>query len=53
MSDLGLKRGFVVAAGTERRNLGRGKEMLPWETIAAGRIGLCAGLAVGTRCPDL
>lgn len=39
MADLGLKRGFVVSTGDERRSLGS-IEILPWGAIAAGEVDL-------------
>ena len=36
MADLGLKRGFAVTMGAERRDAGRGIEILPWREIASG-----------------
>jgi len=40
MSDLGLRRGFVVYTGSERRRAGPMIELLPWSGIAAGDIDL-------------
>jgi predicted AAA+ superfamily ATPase len=40
MSDLSLKRGFVVYTGEERRSLGRSIELLPWGAIASGHVDL-------------
>jgi predicted AAA+ superfamily ATPase len=40
MSDLGLRRGFVVNTGDERRSLGASIEILPWARIAEGAIDL-------------
>lgn len=36
MSDLGLERGYVVSSAAEPRKLGRGIEVLSWETLANG-----------------
>jgi hypothetical protein len=38
MSDLGLKRGFVVTTGEERRSIGSAIEVLPWQAIARGEV---------------
>lgn len=40
MNDLGLKRGFVVCTGDERRSVGASIEILPWEQVARGEIDL-------------
>jgi hypothetical protein len=40
MSDLGLRRGFVVTTGRERRQLAPGVELVPWEDVTSGRIDL-------------
>jgi len=40
MSDLGLKRGYVVYTGAERRAATPAIELVPWSGIAAGRIDL-------------
>lgn len=40
MKDLGLRRGWVVTSGTERRRLSPEIEIIPWLDIAAGRIDL-------------
>jgi predicted AAA+ superfamily ATPase len=40
MSDLGLKRGFVVYGGDEPRRLGGGIELVPWRAVANGEIDL-------------
>lgn len=40
MSDLGLRRGFVVYRGDEPRSLGRGIELLPWSAVARGELEL-------------
>lgn len=40
MADLGLKRGFVITSGTERRTIAPGVEMLPWHSVAEGDIEL-------------
>lgn len=40
MSDLGLKRGFVVSTGDERRSIGGTIEILPWEAVARGDLEL-------------
>lgn len=39
MSDLGLRRGFVVYGGSEHRRLG-GIELVPWAAVAAGELRL-------------
>ena len=38
MSDLGLRRGWVVTTGREARRLAPGIELLPWETLASGQM---------------
>ena len=38
MSDLSLKRGFVVTTGEERRSIGSSIEILPWHAIARGEV---------------
>jgi hypothetical protein len=40
MSDLGLRRGFVVYGGDEPRRLGGGIELVPWRTVATGDLDL-------------
>ena len=40
MEDLGLRWGFVVYSGTERRSVGATIELLPWSEIARGQIDL-------------
>ncbi len=40
LADLGLKRGFVVSTGAERRSVGTAIEILPWEAIRQGAIDL-------------
>ncbi|MFI5402119.1 MAG: ATP-binding protein [Planctomycetota bacterium] len=40
MADLGLKRGFVVYGGEERRAATRSIELIPWAEIAGGRLDL-------------
>jgi hypothetical protein len=40
MSDLGLKRGFVVTTGDERRSVGKSIEILPWGEIARGNVAI-------------
>jgi predicted AAA+ superfamily ATPase len=40
MSDLGLRRGFVVYGGDEPRRMGGGIELLPWSAVARGEIDL-------------
>lgn len=40
MKDLGLKRGFVVCTGKERRAATPSIEILPWAEVAAGAIDL-------------
>ncbi len=40
MQDLELKRGWIVAAAGERRDLGGGIEVIPWSDLAAGRVEL-------------
>ena len=38
MKDLGLKRGFVVTLGGERRSLARDVEIVPWSLVASGEF---------------
>ncbi len=38
MSDLGVKRAWVVTSGREARRLGGGIELVPWQEVSAGRI---------------
>jgi predicted AAA+ superfamily ATPase len=40
MKDLGLRRGWVVTTGSERRRLSSGIDIIPWLEIASGRIEL-------------
>jgi predicted AAA+ superfamily ATPase len=40
MSDLSLKRGFVVSTGEERRSIGKAIEIIPWSEIVAGKADL-------------
>jgi len=40
MKDLGLRRGWVVTSGTERRMLSPDIEVVPWKEIAAGGMAL-------------
>lgn len=40
MSDLGLKRGFVVYSGDERRSVTPGIELVPWAAVARGDVDL-------------
>jgi predicted AAA+ superfamily ATPase len=40
MSDLGLKRGFVIYGGDERRSIGGSIELLPWQAIARRELDL-------------
>jgi predicted AAA+ superfamily ATPase len=40
MKDLGLRRGWVVTTGRERRRLSAGIEIVPWAEIASGGIEL-------------
>jgi uncharacterized protein len=40
MKDLGLRRGWVVTTGPERRRLSPGIEIIPWLDIASGQIEL-------------
>ncbi len=40
MKDLGLRRGWVVTSGAERRRLSPAIEQVPWTDIAAGRAPL-------------
>jgi predicted AAA+ superfamily ATPase len=40
MSDLGLKRGWVVNTAEERRMLAPGIEQIPWSAIVAGEVKL-------------
>jgi predicted AAA+ superfamily ATPase len=37
MSDLGLRRGWVVTSGREARRLAPGIELVPWEQLVAGQ----------------
>ena len=39
-ADLGLKRGFVVNTGSERRSIGGGIEVIPWREIARREVEL-------------
>lgn len=38
MQDLGLKRGFVINNGIERRSVGHGIDVVPWSQIASGDL---------------
>lgn len=38
MSDLGLRRAWVVTSGQERRRLAPGIELVPWHELATGQI---------------
>jgi hypothetical protein len=38
MKDLSLKRGWVVCGAHERRMLGSGIEVVPWQDVAVGRV---------------
>jgi predicted AAA+ superfamily ATPase len=40
MSDLGLRRGWVVTSGREARRLAPGVELVPWERVASGQVDL-------------
>jgi predicted AAA+ superfamily ATPase len=40
MSDLGLKRGWVVNTAEDRRMLSPGIEQIPWSAIVAGEVKL-------------
>jgi hypothetical protein len=40
LSDLGLKRGFVVSTGEERRGVGSDIELMPWDSIRQGDVPL-------------
>ncbi len=40
MTDLGLKRGYVVTTSSERRSVGKTIELVPWEAIARGEVDL-------------
>ena len=40
MKDLGLKRGWIVTTGTERRRLSTKIEVVPWDDIVNGRLEL-------------
>jgi predicted AAA+ superfamily ATPase len=40
MSDLGLRRGFVVTSGREARRLAPGIDLVPWEQVVAGEVDL-------------
>lgn len=38
MQDLGLKRGWIVYGGTEVIRLGKGIEVVPWNTVTRGEV---------------
>ena len=40
MKDLGLRRGWLVTSGRERRRLSAAIEIIPWDEIAAGNVKL-------------
>ncbi len=40
MTDLGLKRGWVITSGTEPRTISPGIELVPWRMIASGEMDL-------------
>jgi len=40
MKDLGLRRGWVVSTGRERRRLSPGIEIIPWAEVASGQVEL-------------
>jgi uncharacterized protein len=40
MSDLGLRRGFVISTALERREISGGIEILPWKAIASGEMSI-------------
>ena len=40
MKDLGLKRGWVITSGNERRKLAPGIDLVPWKEVAAGGVAL-------------
>jgi hypothetical protein len=40
MSDLGLRRGFVVTSGREPRRLAPGIDLVPWEQVVSGEADL-------------
>jgi predicted AAA+ superfamily ATPase len=40
MKDLGLRRGWVVTTGRERRHLSPGIEIIPWLDIASDQVEL-------------
>jgi hypothetical protein len=40
MSDLGLRRGWVVTSGREVRRVAPGVELVPWEHLVAGEVEL-------------
>jgi hypothetical protein len=40
MSDLGLRRGWVVTSSREARRLAPGVELVPWERVASGQVAL-------------
>jgi len=40
MSDLGLRRGWVVTSGREARRLAPGIELVPWDHLVAGEVEL-------------
>jgi predicted AAA+ superfamily ATPase len=40
MQDLSLTRGFVVTTSSERRGIGKGIDVAPWQDLATGRMDL-------------
>lgn len=40
MSDLGLKRGYVIHTGDERRSVGSSIKLVPWPAVRQGEIDL-------------
>jgi hypothetical protein len=40
MQDLSLPRGFVVTTASERRSIGKGIDIIPWQDLATGTIDL-------------
>jgi len=40
MQDLSLERGFVVTTSSERRGIGKGIDIIPWQDLATGEIDL-------------
>jgi hypothetical protein len=40
MQDLSLERGFVVTTSSERRGIGKGIDIIPWQDLATGAMDL-------------